>query len=147
MSTTSRSPGKIPAARTASPFAEFRGGTTGEDGPHMGSMTSGDLLALPVRMHGIDLGRAVEHVRDGEIAIGSPLTLLDELAFYRARGHGLGALRGARVANAGGELGTLRDIVFDAGGPIRELVVATSAGERRFPQGAGVRIASRVSAA
>ena len=143
----------------------------------MGSMSFGDVRALPVRMHGIGLGCTVDlivdadvrrvlgfevrcgddthrflplaaaHLHEDQIAIGSPLTLLDELAFYRARGHGLGALRGARVANARGELGTLRDIVFDAGGPIRELVVATSAGERRFPQGAGVRIASRASAA
>src|SRR5918912_2705760 len=110
----------------------------------MGSMASGDVLALPVRMHGIDLGRTVElvvdvdvrrvlgfevrcgdealrflplaaaHVRDGEIAIGSTLTLLDELAFYRRRGHALGALRGSRVASARTELGTLRDVVFDA---------------------------------
>jgi hypothetical protein len=56
-------------------------------------------------------------VHDGEIAIGSSLTLLDELAFYRARGHGLGALRGARVANAGGEAGTISELVVaDAGG-------------------------------
>jgi len=143
----------------------------------MGSMVSREVLARPVRLHGIDLGRAVElvvdldvrrvlgfevrcgddthrflplaaaRVRGGEIAIGSPLTLLDELAFYRGRGHGLGALRGARVANAGGELGSLRDVVFDADGSIRELVVATSAGESRIPPGADVRIASRASAA
>ena len=109
----------------------------------MGSMASGDVLALPVRMHGIGLGRSVElivdvdvrrvlgfevrcgddthrflplaaaHVHDAEIAIASPLTLLDELAFYRARGRGLGALRGARVANAGGAVGKLRDVVPD----------------------------------
>ena len=93
----------------------------------MGSIASGAVLALPVCLHGIELGRSVElivdadvrrvlgfevrcgddahrflplaaaRVRGGEIAIGSPLTLLDELAFYRRRGHGLGALRGARV--------------------------------------------------
>jgi hypothetical protein len=143
----------------------------------MGSIASGDVLALPVRLHGIGLGRAVElvvdldvrrvlgfevrcgdethrflplaaaHVREGEIAIGSPLTLLDELAFYRGRGHGLGALRGARVASAGSDLGTLRDVVFDAGGAIRELVVATSSGEHRIPPGADVQVATRVSAA
>ena len=102
----------------------------------MGSIASGDVTMLPVRLHGIELGRAVElivdldvrrvlgfevrcgddahrflplaaaRVHDGEIATGSSLTLLDELAFYRARGHGLAALCGARVANAGGEVGT-----------------------------------------
>jgi hypothetical protein len=143
----------------------------------MGSMVSADVLALPVRMHGIGLGRSVElivdadvrrvlgfevrcgddthrflplaaaRVRRGEIAVASPLTLLDELPFYRARGHGLGALRGARVAIAGGEVGTLRDVVFEGEGAIRELVVATPAGERRIPPGADVRVAARASAA
>jgi sporulation protein YlmC with PRC-barrel domain len=142
----------------------------------MGSIVSGAVL-LPVRLRGIDLGRAIElvvdldvrrvlgfevrcgddvhrflplaaaHVRDREIAVASSLTLLDELAFYRGRGHGLGALRGARVATAAGKLGTLRDVVFDADGSIRELVVATSAGERRVPPGADVSVATRVSAA
>jgi hypothetical protein len=143
----------------------------------MGSMGSADVLALPVRLHGIALGRSVDlildvdvrrvlgvevrcrdemhrflpfaaaHVRDGEIAIASPLILLDELAFYRARGHGLGALRGARVANAGGEVGTLRDVVFEEDGEIRELVVATPAGERRIPPGADIQAVMRASAA
>jgi hypothetical protein len=143
----------------------------------MGPMSSGDVLARPVRMEGIELGRSVEvildadvrrvlgfevrcgddarrflplaaaRVREGEIAIGSPLTLLDELPFYRARGHGLAALRGARVANASHEVGTLRDVVFGDDGSIRELVVATDAGERRIRPGADVRIATRASAA
>jgi len=143
----------------------------------MGSMGSADVLALPVRMHGNGLGRSVElivdvgvrrvlgfevrcgddthrflplavaHVRDAEIAVASPLTLLDELAFYRARGHGLGALRGARVASAGGEVGTLRDVVFADDGSIIEFVVATPAGERRIPPGADVQVLTRASAA
>jgi hypothetical protein len=143
----------------------------------MGSMVSADVLSLPVRMQGIGLGRSVElivdvdvrrvlgfevrcgdethrflplaaaHVHDDQIAIASPLTLLDELAFYRARGHGLGALRGARVANAGGEAGTLRDVVFEDDGAIRELVVATPSGERRVAAGADVQVLTRASAA
>ena len=143
----------------------------------MGSTASEEVLALPVRVHGIELGRVVElvvdldvrrvlgfevrcgdathrflplgaaRVRNGEIAIGSSLILLDELAFYRGRGHGLGALRGARVANAGGKRGTLQDVVFDGDGSIRELVVATSSGEHRVAPGADVRVATRVSAA
>jgi hypothetical protein len=143
----------------------------------MGSMASGDVLALPVRMHGIGLGRSVElivdvdvrrvlgfevrcgddthrflplaaaHVREGEIAIASPLTLLDELAFYRARGHGFGGLRGARVANAGGAVGKLRDVVFDDDGAIRELVVVTPMGQQRLRPRADVRVLTRASAA
>jgi hypothetical protein len=137
----------------------------------MGSVTSGDLIALPVRMHGIELGRSVEvivdldvrrvlgfevrcgdeahrflplgaaRIRGGEIAIGSPLILLDELSFYRARGHGLGALRGAKVANAGGELGSLRDVVFGDDGTIHQLVVATPSRELRVPPAADLRLA------
>ena len=143
----------------------------------MGSIAFGDVLALPVRLHGLGLGRVVElvvdldvrrvlgfevrcgdethrflplaaaHVQEDRIAIGSPLTLLDELEFYRGRGHGLGALRGARVASAGGDLGALRDVVFDADGSIRELVLATAAGEQRVAPGADVLVDARVSAA
>ena len=143
----------------------------------MASTASGDLATLPVCLHGIELGRSVElivdhgvrrvlgfevrcgdeahrflplaaaRVRDGEIAIGSALTLLDELPFYRARGHGLGALRGARVANAGGELGTLRDVLFDADGTIRELMVASPSGERHVRAGVDIRVTARASAA
>jgi len=143
----------------------------------MGSMASGDVVALPVRLHGIELGRSVElivdldvrrvlgfevrcgddahrflplaaaRVRDGEIAIGSPLTLLDELPFYRARGHRLAALRGARVAAARDELGTLRAVAFEDDGSICELVVATPTGDSRIRPGADVRVATHVSAA
>lgn len=143
----------------------------------MGSMSSGDVLALPVRMHGIGLGRVVDLIVDvdvrrvlgfevrcgdethrflplaaarvsgDQIAVASPLILLDELAFYRARGQGLGALRGARVADARGELGTLRDVVFEADGTIRELMVATPTGERRVSSGVDLRVRIRASAA
>jgi len=143
----------------------------------MGSIASGDVMAVPVRLHGIELGRSVElivdravrrvlgfeircgddvhrflplaatRIHDGEIATGSSLTLLDELPFYRARGHGLAALRGARVANARDELGTLRDVVFEDDGSISELVVSTAGGERRIAPGADVRILTRASAA
>ena len=143
----------------------------------MGSIAYGDVTMLPVRLHGIELGRAVElivdldvrrvlgfevrcgddahrflplaaaRVRDGEIATGSSLTLLDELPFYRSRGHGLAALRDARVAYARHELGALGGVVFEDDGSISQLVVATTAGERRITPGADVRIASRASAA
>jgi hypothetical protein len=143
----------------------------------MGSIAFGDVTMLPVRLHGIELGRSVElivdldvrrvlgfevrcgddvhrflplaaaRVRDGEIMTRSSLTILDELPFYRARGHGLAALRGARVANAGGEVGTLRAVVFEDDGSIAELVVATAGGQRRIAPGVDVRIGSRASAA
>src|SRR5438067_9876805 len=105
----------------------------------MGSLVCGDLLALPVRTQGIELGRSSEVVLDleagrvlgievrcgdgadrfvplvaarahaGEISLASPLTLLDEVAFYRARGRTLGSLRGAEVTSAAGTIGSLRD--------------------------------------
>lgn len=138
----------------------------------MGSLRSGDLLALPILTQGIELGRVVElvldldagrvlgfevrcgdgterflplaaaRIRPGEIAIPSALTLVDELAFYRARGTTLGSLRGAEVTNAAGPLGDLRDIVFDPDGAIRELVVA-GPDERSVLPGADVRVAAR----
>src|SRR5438067_198368 len=82
----------------------------------MRRFSSGDLRSLPIRLHGIELGRAVDliveletmrvlgldvrcrddthrflplaaaRVGEAEIAIGSALLLLDELPFYRARG-------------------------------------------------------------
>jgi sporulation protein YlmC with PRC-barrel domain len=137
----------------------------------MGSMLAGDMLARSVRMHGIELGRAVDvvldldagrvlglevrcgdgaarflplaatRVHDGEIAIGSPLILLDEIAFYRTRGRSLGALRGAEVNSAGGALGELRDVAFGADGKILELVVAGRDGKLRVRPGADVRVA------
>jgi hypothetical protein len=144
----------------------------------MGSLVCGDLLALPVRTQGIELGRSVDvivdldagrvlglevrcgdgadrfvplvatRIRDGEIAIGSPLTLLDEVAFYRARGRTLGSLRGAKVRRGRHVLGTFRDVLFAGDGEIVELVVGTPAGERRVRPGADVRVAApRASAA
>jgi uncharacterized protein YrrD len=144
----------------------------------MGSLVCGELLALPVRTQGIELGRSVDvildldagrvlglevrcgdgadrfaplvatRIQDGEIAIGSSLTLLDEIAFYRARGRTLGSLRGAKVTSGRRALGSFRDVVFGADGEILELVVAGPAGELRVPPGAAVRVAApRASAA
>src|SRR5205823_4825245 len=90
---------------------------------------------------------AATRVHDGEIAIASPLTLLDEIAFYRARGTKLGRLRGGVVAGAAGVLGQLRDVVFGAGGEIVELVVGGPDGELRVRPGADVRAAPRRASA
>ena len=137
----------------------------------MGSTLCGDVLAFAVRTHGITLGRAVDvvldldagrvlglevrcgdgadrflplaatRVHDGEIAIPSALTLLDEIAFYRARGTRLGTLRGVEVTGAAGALGELRDVAFGADGEILELVVAGPDGELRARPAADVRVA------
>ena len=144
----------------------------------MGSLVCGDLLALPVRTRGIELGRSVDvvldldagrvlglevrcgdgadrfvplvaaRVHEGQITLASPLTLLDEVAFYRARGRTLGSLRGAEVTSAAGSVGSLRDVVLGSDGAVRELVVAAPSGELRVRPGADVRVAApRVSAA
>ena len=92
----------------------------------MRELTGAELLALPVRLHGIQLGRPVDllldrdtlrtvgldvlcgdevhrflplptaSVSDDEIAILSPLVLLeeDQLHFYRSKTFALSALRG-----------------------------------------------------
>ena len=144
----------------------------------MRGRTSSELLSRPVRLSGIQVGRPVDLVldpsaarvlglevrcgdgadrfvplvatrlHDGEIAIGSSLMLLDEIAFYRARGKTLGALRGAKVTRGRRPLGTLRDVAFGSDGEICELLVAAPSGELRVRPGADVRVAApRASAA
>ena len=141
----------------------------------MGLLLAADLLTLPVRLHDIELARPVDvvvdlagrrvlglevrcgdevhrflplpaaRVDDGEISIGSPLTMLDELPFYRARGRTLNSLRGGRVTRGGACLGTLRDLVFGTDGEIREVVLKTPTGERRVPAGPDLHVAAPLS--
>jgi hypothetical protein len=119
----------------------------GHDAPAVRPIRADDLLVLPVRLHGIQLGRPVDllldrddrralgldilcrddvhrflplpaaSIRDEELAISSPLVLLeeDQLAFYRAR-----AL-------------ALKDVVVCPGGALAELIVETEGRERRVP--------------
>ena len=130
----------------------------------VGARRATELLTLPVTHNGIGLGRAVDvlldldsgravglEVRCGDEAfrflplgaarlgpdaaeVGSPLGLIDDLAFYRARGTAFRDLRGARVARAGASLGTLSDVLVSADGTISRLVVDNPAGttEVRF---------------
>jgi hypothetical protein len=129
-----------------------------------------DLFAVSVTHNGIELGRAVDvlvdldagrtvglevrcgddavrflplgaarlGVRDAEVA--SPLALVDDLAFYRARGVALRELRGARVTRAGAPVGTLADVLVGDDGTIDGLVVETVDGEKRTPLSAAVSI-------
>jgi hypothetical protein len=129
----------------------------------MTRFSSGGLLSLPVRLHGIALGRPVDLIleletmrllglevrcRDDthrflpiaaariaadEIAVGSALLLLDELPFYRKRGRSLVSLRGARVESSGVPAGTLKDVLVTVDGAIEALVVESPAGERQLP--------------
>ena len=131
----------------------------------MGARSAGELLALPVTHNGIALGRAVDVLFDlsagralglevlcgddvsrflpfgaarfGRDAtdVGSPLALVDDLAFYRARGSRLRELRGADVSAAARVEGTLADVVFDAEGAIEAVIVETPSGRARLAFG------------
>ncbi len=139
-----------------------------------------DLLRLPVRLHGIQLGLPVDllldrqdlhavgldvlcgdevhrflplsaaSVREDEIAIASPLVLLeeDELAFYRARALSIGAARGRPVDRAGRRVGTLRDVGLGADGSLETVVVETDGREESVRVDGSVRLhpASRSAA-
>jgi hypothetical protein len=134
----------------------------------MKELTGAELLALPVRLHGVQLGRPVDllldrdtlrtvgldllcgdevhrflplptaSVSDDEIAILSPLVLLeeDQLHFYRSKTFALSVLRGRLVQRKGRDLGALGDVVVDAAGQLVAVVVAgkriASDGELRF---------------
>jgi hypothetical protein len=134
----------------------------------MKELTGAELLARPVRLHGIQLGRPVDllldrdtlrtvgldvlcgdevhrflplptaSVSDDEIAILSPLVLLeeDELHFYRSKTLALSTLRGRPVERKGRDLGALGDVVVGAVGELVAVVVAgkriASDGELRF---------------
>ncbi|MGZ4346117.1 MAG: hypothetical protein ACXVR9_00365 [Gaiellaceae bacterium] len=134
----------------------------------MRELSGAELLALPVRLHGIQLGRPVDllldrdtlrtvgldvlcgdevhrflplptaSVSDDEIAILSPLVLLeeDELHFYRSKTFALSTLRGRSVQRKSRDLGALGDVVIDAAGELVAVVVAgqriVSDGELRF---------------
>lgn len=131
---------------------------------NVGVRRATELSTLPVEHNGIGLGRAVDvlldldsgravglEVRCGDeglrflplgaarlgpdaAEVGSPLGLIDDLAFYRARGTAFRDLRGARVARAGAFLGGLSDVLVSADGTISRLVVDTHPGttEVRF---------------
>jgi hypothetical protein len=134
------------------------------------SLRSDELLGLPVRLHGIPLGRpddllldrddlkvvgvdvrcgddihrfvplATAIVHDDEIAIRSPLVLLeeDELEFYEARTFALSSLRGKSVDRAGRHEGALGEVVLRSDGTITELVMED--GGRRLPFDETVRV-------
>jgi hypothetical protein len=124
-------------------------------------LTGANLLRLPVRLGNIELGRPVDVVVDvarrralglevrcgdeshrflalsvarvgeDEVAVDSPLLLLDfeQVGFYREQASTLRRMRGEQM----GEAGTLADIVVGSGGEITEIVVEDGNGTRRMP--------------
>jgi len=132
-----------------------------------------ELLKLPVRLRGIELGRPTDvlvdlkqlrvvglQVRCGdraqrflplaaaaltseEITASSSLALLDESAYYGEHGSSLRALQGTAVDVAGCQIGTLDDIVLRANGDVTRIVVKSKGGELRRFPAAKVRIQQR----
>jgi hypothetical protein len=127
----------------------------------MRGLTGTHLLKLPVRLHGIELGRPVDivvdadarravgiallcgdHVErflpfgaaavsDDEILVDSALAVIDDPRFYLERGHTLRALRGAPVTRRGELEGRLADVVVGTDGALVGLVVDAGGGARR----------------
>jgi hypothetical protein len=116
------------------------------------------LLELPVRLHGIELGRPVDllldqdgrrvvgielvcgdqahrflplaaaTVGDDEVVVDSAFTVIDDGDFYRKRGRSLAQLRGVTVEQAATTVGTLADVVLGAHGAVTDVVLEN--GER-----------------
>jgi len=141
----------------------------------MGSLSAAALLRLPVRLHGIKLGRPTDLLVDVEswhvlgfvvrcgdeavrflpwaasqpsqveIAVGSALLLLEDVVFYEKRSVSFRSLIGAEVP-AGG---VLRDVLIGNGGAVSELEIERDGSRRRLTAtGAGARVApTRATAA
>jgi hypothetical protein len=142
----------------------------------MGSLSAADLMQLPVRLHGIKLGRPVDllvetgtwHVLgfvvlcgddstrflpygasqpgDDEIAVASALILLDDVEFYRSRGTSFRSLLGGIVMIGRRRAGSLRDLVLVTG-HVEELEVERGSAVLRVPAAGSQVEPSRASAA
>lgn len=151
----------------------FRGSTAGEITGAMSARSAGELLALPVTHNEIALGHAVDilldlpagralglQVRCGDETsrflplgaarfgvdatdVGSPLALIDDLAFYRARGTGLRELRGTEVSTGARAAGALADVLVDDRGAIEAVIVQTPSGRARLAFGPQLRFSHR----
>jgi hypothetical protein len=117
----------------------------------VGTFSAASLIGLPVRLHAIKLATPVDLLvdtvswralgfvvesRDGatrflpfaasepgthEIAVHSALMLLDDAAFYTARGIGLRTILGEEIRRHGVAAGVLLDLVVDRAGRVCEL--------------------------
>jgi len=130
----------------------------------MGSLSAAGALQLPIRLQGIELGRPVDLLLetdtwralgfvvrckddsqrflpymasqpgDEEIAVGSALMLLDDVAFYEKRGVSFRSLLEGAVAG-----GILRDVIVSRDGGVTELEIERSGGVERIAA-AGARV-------
>jgi hypothetical protein len=132
----------------------------------MGTRSATALLQLPIRLHGIRLGRPVDllldsaewralgfvvlcgdeslrflvfaaaDLRDDAIEVPSAFLLLEDLDFYRDRSRSLRGLLGRPVLDGAPELGELRDLLLRADGCVDSLLVDGDDGLREIDPGA-----------
>jgi hypothetical protein len=137
----------------------------------MGSRSATELLQLPVRLHGIRLGRPVDLLLDAEewralgfvvlcgdesrrflafaaadveeaaIHVRSALLLLEDVDFYLDRSRSLRELLGGEVVNGRHGLGELRDLLLGPGGSVAALLVDRDDAVRTIPP-AGMTVES-----
>jgi hypothetical protein len=126
----------------------------------MAPRSATELLQLPVRLHGIRLGRPVDllldpvewrafgfvvlcgdesnrflvfaavDLREDAIDVPSALLLLEDVEFYSDRSRYLPDLLGEAVVTGGRELGELHDLLLMRGGTVHALVVEQGEGTR-----------------
>ncbi|MHB8469603.1 MAG: hypothetical protein ACYDCH_07610 [Gaiellaceae bacterium] len=143
----------------------------------MGPLSAAAALQLPVRLHGIRLGRPVDLLVDAtswratgfvvrcgdesqrflpyaasqpsetEIAVGSALLLLEDVGFYRRRGVSFRSLLGGGVERGRRPAGSLRDLVLGPGGAILELELERGGTTHRIPAAGAVVVPTRATAA
>jgi hypothetical protein len=125
----------------------------------MRALSADRALQLPVRLHGITLGRPVDllldaadwrvvgfdvlcgdeihrflpfattKLREDAIVVASALMLLEDLDFYRTRSRSFRSLLGSQIELRGKPGGALRDLLLTEVGTVSELVL-----ERRGSQ-------------
>lgn len=143
----------------------------------MGSRSATELLQIPVRLHGIRLGRPVDLLLDPEdwralgfvvlcgdesrrflvfaaadlrpdaISVPSALLLLEDFDFYLDRSRSLRALLRTEVESGGHGLGELRDLLVAPDGSVEAIVVEEDGSVREVGPSGVTVEPERVSAA
>jgi hypothetical protein len=143
----------------------------------MGSLSAAGLVGTPVRLHGILLGRPTDLLLDAAgrrvlgfvvesgdeaprflpfaasqpskdvIAVGSALTLLDDVGFYRKRGVSFRSLVGTQIEQENVTVGTLIDMHVDSTGDISDLEVENDGLRHRVAAGSATLTSSAATAA
>ena len=138
----------------------------------MGSLSAAAVIQLPVRLQDIELGRPVDLLletegwralgfvvrcrdeaerflpymasqpSDEEIAVGSALLLLEDVAFYRKRGVSFRSLLDGQV-----EGGVLRDVILSNTGEVTDIEILLDNAVERIPAMGSTVLPTRASAA